>query len=189
MSEKKLKEYIDKRDLNDSPEPRGKSNSNHDQPIFVIQQHDASNMHYDFRLEVNGVLKSWAIPKGPSTDPKDKRLAIPTEDHPLDYARFEGIIPEGHYGAGEVIIWDYGTYRSEDDVEEAYQQGQIKVWLEGEKISGGYALIRTDDGNDARWLLVKEDDDESDARRKPTKTEPKSVVSGKTIEDLKDEAK
>ena len=143
--------------------------------MFVVQKHDASTLHYDFRLEINGFLKSWAVPKGPSTDPREKRLALPTEDHPLDYAHFEGVIPEGEYGAGTVIVWDTGTYRNlnrnEDDetvsMADAVQQGEIKVWLEGRKIKGGYALIRTGKGKKERWLLVKMKDDHADARRDP----------------------
>lgn len=194
MSKDKLKDYEEKRDLKESPEPKGEDKKNHDKPIFVIQKHDAQNLHYDFRLEIDGVLKSWAIPKGPSTDPSDKRLAIPTEDHPLDYGNFEGVIPEDQYGGGQVIVWDKGTYENEsikDDedlsIKDAYDQGHIKVWLKGEKLTGGYALIQTDSGDNPRWLLVKEDDSESDARRKPVKTEPESVKSGKTIDDLKEE--
>ncbi|MFP4478078.1 MAG: DNA polymerase ligase N-terminal domain-containing protein [Candidatus Izemoplasmatales bacterium] len=194
MSKKNLDDYEEKRDLEKSPEPKGDDNKSHDKPIFVIQKHDAQNLHYDFRLEIDGVLKSWAIPKGPSTDPSDKRLAIPTEDHPLDYATFEGVIPEDEYGGGEVIVWDKGTYENEsvkDDedlsIEDAYEEGHIKVWLKGKKLTGGYALIQTDSGDNPRWLLVKEDDSEADARRKPVKTEPKSVKSGKTIDDLKEE--
>jgi len=191
---KKYQYYEEKRDLEESPEPNNGDNKENDKPIFVVQKHDAQNLHYDFRLEIDGALKSWAVPKGPSTDPSDKRLAIPTEDHPLDYADFEGVIPEDHYGAGEVIVWDKGTYKNESvksdeelSIKEAYKEGHIKVWLEGKKLSGGYAFIQTDSGDNPRWLLVKEDDEESDARRKPVKTEPKSVKSGKTIDDLKEE--
>ena len=193
MSKDALKEYKEKRDLKETPEPKAKANTDDDEPIFVIQKHDAQNLHYDFRLEADGVLKSWAVPKGPSTDPSDKRLAIPTEDHPLDYSDFEGVIPEDHYGAGEVIVWDKGTYENHTkknnhklSIEEAYENGKIVVWLNGEKLTGGYALIRTGDEDDSRWLLIKEDDSKSDARRKPVKTAPKSVISGTTIKDLKD---
>lgn len=130
--------------------------------IFVIQKHNASHLHYDFRLEISGVLKSWVVPKGPSTDPHDKRLAIQTEDHPIDYATFEGIIPEGQYGAGSVIIWDKGTFeniKEKDGVlislEDSYKNGQIEVRLNGEKIHGDYALIRTDSDSATKWLLIK----------------------------------
>ena len=161
-----------------------------DHPQFVIQKHDAQQLHYDVRLEVDGVLKSWAVPKGPSTDPREKRLAKPTEDHPLGFADFEGVIPEGEYGAGTVLVWDRGHYQNlraaeEDPVSmaEALEAGKVEVWLEGEKLRGGYALIRFDEAND-RWLLIKMDDDEADARRNPTSTEPASIVSGRSLEEI-----
>jgi DNA ligase D-like protein (predicted 3'-phosphoesterase) len=158
----------------------------------VIQKHRARSQHYDFRLEAGGVLKSWAVPKGPSTNPRDKRLAQRTEDHPLDHIDFEGVIPEGQYGAGPVIVWDIGTYRNlterdgkEVPVEEAIEQGHVSVWFEGRKLTGGYALTRIG-GDRERWLLVKEKDEAADARRNPVKTQPESVLSGRTIEDLLD---
>lgn len=154
-------------------------------PRFVIHKHSASSLHYDLRLEVGGVLKSWAIPKGPSTDPSVKRLAIEVDDHPLGYAGFEGVIGAG-YGAGEVIVWDAGTYRGLGDhpVEEALERGHLSVWLEGEKLRGGYTLQRTGAGAKPRWLLVKRRDEGADARRDPVATQPESVLSGRTIEDL-----
>jgi DNA ligase D-like protein (predicted 3'-phosphoesterase) len=149
-------------------------------------------MHYDFRLEAGGVLKSWAVPKGPSTNPKDKRLAMRTEDHPIGYAKFEGVIPEGEYGAGPVIVWDTGTYRNltENDgkevpVEQAVEEGHVSFWLEGKKLVGGYALTRTGGGEREKWILVKKADEAADARRNPVKTEPKSVLSGRTVEEMK----
>jgi DNA ligase D-like protein (predicted 3'-phosphoesterase) len=162
----------------------------------VIQKHDATNLHYDFRLEVDGVLKSWAVPKGPSTDPRVKRLAIPTEDHPLEYADFEGAIPEDEYGGGTVLVWDKGPYRNlkkDDDgnevpMAESVDKGHLTVWLEGKKLTGGYALIRTGRGDDRRWLLVKMKDDEADARRNPVSTEPRSVLSGRTLDEIRKEA-
>lgn len=187
----KLQEYKGKRDFSKTPEPSGGEGSG-GKPIFVIQQHDASSMHYDFRLEHDGVLLSWAVPKGPSTNPKDKRLAVRTEDHPLDYARFEGRIPEKEYGGGVVIVWDYGTYENisekDDepiDMDAAIKKGHIRVKLDGSKLSGGYSLIHTRmRGDEKNWLLIKEDDDGADARRNPTSTEPKSIISGKTIEEM-----
>lgn len=159
-----------------------------------MQQHDASTLHYDFRLEVDGVLKSWAVPKGPSTDPREKRLAIPTEDHPLDYADFEGVIPEGQYGAGTVVVWDRGAYENvtEKDGEirpmaEALKQGHALFRLDGEKISGGYALQRIETGKDESWLLVKMKDDAADARRNPTSTEPRSTLTGRTLDEVAEE--
>jgi DNA ligase D-like protein (predicted 3'-phosphoesterase) len=158
---------------------------------FVIQKHDATSLHYDFRLEVDGVLKSWAVPKGPSMNPSDKRLAMLVEDHPLDYGDFEGVIPSGQYGAGAVIVWDRGTYENvtkrkgvEVPMGEALENGHATVWLEGEKIRGGYALTRVAKGQKERWLLVKKRDDAADARRNPVSTQPDSVLSGRSIEDM-----
>lgn len=196
-SEKKLESYKQKRDFCETPEPGEEETSldwAEERPVFVIQKHDASNLHYDFRLEVKGVLRSWAVPKGPSTDPSEKRLAIPTEDHPLEYADFEGIIPEGEYGGGTVLIWDRGGYRNlkenGDDKKPVAQQlaeGHATIWLEGHKLQGGYALIRTGSGDDTRWLLIKMDDAEADARRNPTSTETKSVKTGRTLEEIRAE--
>ncbi|MDW7650492.1 MAG: DNA polymerase ligase N-terminal domain-containing protein [Bacillota bacterium] len=190
-SQKSLENYRNKRDFRRTSEPEGKSGKSNSAPVFVIQKHDAQNLHYDFRLEVDGVLKSWAVPKGPSTDPAEKRLAVPTEDHPLDYADFEGNIPEGNYGAGSVIVWDRGTYQNitEKDgrgvsMDDAIEGGHVSVRLSGEKIHGGYALVRTGSGDDKRWLLIKMKDDHADARRNPVSTEPKSVLSGKTVEEV-----
>lgn len=186
-----LEDYRQKRDFRKSGEPRGGAKASEGGPLFVIQKHQASRLHYDFRLEVNGVLKSWAVPKGPSTDTSEKRLALPTEDHPLDYADFEGVIPEGQYGAGTVMVWDRGTYRNlQEEKEEpvsmaqSIQEGQVEVWLEGQKIQGGYALIRFRDEDDPQWLLVKMDDAKADARRKPVHTEPDSVLSGRSMEEI-----
>ena len=191
-----LREYREKRDFDQTGEPAGEGKTASEKPVFVIQKHDASNLHYDFRLEVDGVLKSWAVPKGPSTDPQEKRLAVPTEDHPLDYADFEGVIPAGAYGAGTVLVWDTGTYRNlrEEDggnplsMEESYRDGKLAVWLEGQKLRGGYALIRTNMGGTKNWLLVKERDDQADARRNPVSTEPNSVISEKSLEEIAAEA-
>jgi DNA ligase D-like protein (predicted 3'-phosphoesterase) len=188
-----LKEYREKRTLENSPEPAGKGKRKKPRkPIFVIQKHDASSLHYDFRLEVDGVLKSWAIPKGPSTDPREKRLAARTEDHPLEYADFEGVIPEGQYGAGTVLVWDTGTYRNlreekKDDgtsMEDSLEDGKVEVWLEGKKLKGGYVLIHAKQGGKKNWLFKKMKDDEADARRNPVSTQPKSVLSGKTLKEI-----
>jgi DNA ligase D-like protein (predicted 3'-phosphoesterase) len=190
-SDEKLKKYKEKRDFSKTSEPAPGKKKKSKQFIFVIQKHDASSLHYDFRLEMEDVLKSWAVPKGPSTDPNQKRLAVLTEDHPLDYADFEGTIPEGEYGAGTVIVWDTGSYRNlrqekRNDglnMEESFQDGKIEVWLEGKKIKGGYVLIKTG-RKENQWLLKKMKDDEADARRNPVSTEPKSVLSGKTISEM-----
>lgn len=161
-----------------------------------MHKHDATNLHYDFRLEIDGVLKSWAIPKGPSTDPGKKRMAIATEDHPLEYANFEGVIPEDQYGGGVIMVWDAGTYsnlkkdqRDKDgkSVSEAYKSGKVTVWLEGKKLSGGYALIQTKRGGGKQWMMIKMKDEKADARRKPTSTENKSVLSGRTMDQIKAE--
>jgi DNA ligase D-like protein (predicted 3'-phosphoesterase) len=196
----KLAAYRSRRDFRRTPEPRGGGGAGLERgehPIFVVQQHDATTMHWDFRLEVDGVLRSWAVPKGPSTAPSEKRLAVQTEDHPLDYADFEGVIPAGEYGGGAVIVWDAGPYRNAslgDDGEElpiaeALERGHAQVWLEGQKLRGGYVLVHARIGGDERhWLLIKQDDEGADARRRPTKTEPESVLSGRTVgEVLEDE--
>jgi DNA ligase D-like protein (predicted 3'-phosphoesterase) len=192
----KLGDYRKKRDTKRSPEPAGgrARRRRPGSPRFVIQEHDASTLHFDFRLEVDGVLKSWAVPKGPSTDPRVKRLAIQVEDHPLDYADFEGVIPEGEYGAGPVIVWDRGTYRNlrlekvndGRSMAEAVEEGFVEVWLEGEKLQGGYVLFRT--GRDNQWLLKKIKDEAADARRNPVSTQPRSVASGRTVDQVREEA-
>ena len=188
---KRLKHYREKRDLRKSPEPGGGRRSSKGGRRFVIQKHDASRLHYDFRLEVDGVLVSWAVPKGPSTDPGERRLAVRTEDHPLDYATFEGVIPEGEYGAGAVIVWDTGPYRNlrankgpdSLSMPRSIDDGLVEVWLEGEKLRGGYALKRLED-RESDWLLIKMDDDQADARRNPVSTEPDSVLSGRSVEHV-----
>jgi DNA ligase D-like protein (predicted 3'-phosphoesterase) len=154
---------------------------------FVIHKHAARTLHYDFRLEVNGVLRSWAVPKGPSTDPRAKRLAVEVEDHSLGYADYEGVIEEGSYGAGEVIVWDTGTYRPLGDgssMADALEGGHAAFWLEGRKLRGGWTLQRIRGGAKPQWLLIKRRDEEADARRNPESTQPESVKSGRTIEDL-----
>ena len=194
MARDPLETYRKKRDFRKTGEPSGKGRRKAGRR-FVIQKHAARSLHYDFRLEADGVLKSWAVPKGPSTNPKDKRLAMPTEDHPLDYRDFEGVIPKGEYGAGAVIVWDRGPYRNltEDDagdevpVSEALASGHLKIWLDGQKLRGGYALTRIGKGKDLRWLLVKMDDEGADARRNPVSTEPRSVLSGRTVEEVAEE--
>lgn len=152
-----------------------------------MQRHDATNLHFDVRLEIEGVLVSWAVPKGPSLDPSEKRLAHRTEDHPLDYADFEGRIDEG-YGAGTVVVWDTGTYDNlteEVPIEKALADGHLKVELHGEKLTGAFAFTHTRMGGDEdNWMLVKVDDAGADRRRNPTSTQNESVLSGRTNEDL-----
>ncbi|MDZ7837234.1 MAG: DNA polymerase ligase N-terminal domain-containing protein [Actinomycetota bacterium] len=184
-----LDQYKEKRDFKKTTEPQAKVKSGKQNLTYAIQKHKSRNLHYDLRLELDGVLKSWAVPKGPSTDPAQKRLAVPTEDHPIDYARFEGIIPEGQYGAGTVIVWDKGTYRNlkqDKSTAESLQQGKLEFFIQGKKLQGAYVLLRTGKKNDDdnRWLLIKMKDQHADARRNPTSTEPRSVLSGKTIEEL-----
>jgi bifunctional non-homologous end joining protein LigD len=164
-----LARYHAKRDFRITAEPRGKRVSSAGEPIFVVQRHHASHLHYDFRLELDGTLKSWAVPKGPSLDPADKRLAVHVEDHPLDYADFEGTIPARQYGAGEVVLWDRGTWEADGDAAAAYKAGKIKFELQGEKLRGHWMLVRTrygsNDGDSGKgkenWLLIKERDEEA----------------------------
>lgn len=153
--------------------------------IFVVQKHKARNLHYDFRIEVNGVLKSWAIPKGPSMDTKVKRLAIPVDDHDIEYADFEGEIPEGEYGAGKVIVWDKGTYehitKEEGDVipiEKAMAKGHFNILLKGKKLKGKFAMLKTKMG----WLLVKKSDEHVSSE--DILKDSKSVISGKELEEI-----
>ncbi len=198
----KLSEYRGKRDFAKTPEPGpaappAAADDESRERIFVIQKHDASRLHYDFRLEVDGVLKSWAVPKGPSLDTKDKRLAVMTEDHPMEYATFEGNIPEGEYGGGAVIVWDRGTYRNLKQehpehapltMAEALDSGHVMVWLEGQKLRGGFSLIHTKarrPGDEDNWLLIKKRDELAVSGGDITRERPESVVSGKTVEDVK----
>ncbi|QYA24542.1 DNA ligase [Gramella sp. MT6] len=195
-----LEDYHGKRDFDISSEPFGDEDHKKDEnkQIFVIQKHDASNLHFDFRLLVDGVLKSWAVPKGPSTDPDEKRLAVRTEDHPLEYADFEGVIPEEQYGGGTVMVWDAGTYENDKKdaegnfvpMKEQLEKGHSTFILKGKKLKGGYTLIRTQKGKNEKWLLKKVDDEEADARRNPVNTENKSVLTGRTMNQIaKDSSK
>jgi len=151
---------------------------------FVVQQHDASTLHYDFRLEVDGVLRSWAVPKGPSMDPADKRLAVEVEDHSIGWGEFEGRIRAG-YGKGAVIVWDRGTYEPIGDVgmSEMLERGRASFRLDGEKLRGGFTLLRTQGGAKPKWLLFKRRDDEADGVG-PVADRPESVKSGRTIEQI-----
>ncbi|MEW2545809.1 DNA polymerase ligase N-terminal domain-containing protein [Streptomyces sp. NPDC047002] len=230
--EDSLKHYRDKRDFGATGEPRGgvgtageagkpdgrrgkqaghgtekaRHATEDGFPSYVVQIHDASTMHFDFRLEVDGVLKSWAVPKGPSTDPGDKRLAVPTEDHPLEYREYEGVIGDGQYGAGTVIVWDTGTYRpmgeegtpeDEGPFAEALAKGHASFWLDGTKLKGGYVLTRFrggegggsgDDGGEEAWLLVKRADARADrtGSATPDPHRARSTRSGRTLRQVAD---
>ena len=155
-------------------------------PRYVIQQHAATSLHYDFRLEVDGVYRSWAVPKGPSLDPRDKRLAMEVEDHALSWGEFEGVIAEGSYGAGAVIVWDRGTYRNlrEEPMGDSLDGGHASFWLDGEKLCGGWSLRRIRAGSKPQWLLVKRRDERADEAGSPTTERPESVVSGRRIDEL-----
>src|SRR5438876_9724329 len=139
-----LTTYRRKRDFKETPEPKGKAKTKASRkgPLYVIQKHAATRLHYDFRLELDGVLKSWAVPKGPSFDPGEKRLAVEVEDHPIEYATFEGSIPEGQYGAGEVIVWDRGTWSPVGDPHDGLRRGKLEFDLNGEKLQGRWVLVR-----------------------------------------------
>jgi DNA ligase D-like protein (predicted 3'-phosphoesterase) len=187
---RKLANYRGKRNFGRTREPSGAKlrPSGHD-PHFVIQHHLATADHFDFRLEIDGVLVSWAVPKGPSTDPRERRLAKRTEDHPLDYEGFEGVIQKGEYGGGTVQVWDRGTFRnvSREHGEErssraALAAGHLSFVLAGQKLRGGYSLIRTR-GQDM-WLLIKKQDEDADARRRPTSTQVESVLTGRTLDQI-----
>ncbi|HDS1733367.1 DNA ligase D [Pseudomonas sp. BP8] len=183
---KPLQEYQRKRDFNVTPEPAGKRQHGKQEHAlqYCIQKHDASHLHYDFRLELDGTLKSWAIPKGPSLDPKVRRLAVHVEDHPLDYADFEGTIPEGHYGAGDVIVWDRGVWEPEGDPHTSYAKGKLRFRLQGEKLSGVWNLFRTHlAGKKEQWMLVKSHDGEarSEAQYSIVDAQPDSVLSDRTL--------
>ncbi|HVV99077.1 MAG TPA: DNA ligase D [Planctomycetaceae bacterium] len=191
-----LDEYRRKRRFRVTPEPRGKQHSSRKRKglRFVVQKHAASHLHYDFRLEIDGVLKSWAVPKGPCLDTHERRLAVQVEDHPLEYIDFEGVIPEHEYGGGTVIVWDRGTFTPLGDASEDWKAGKLKIELNGEKLRGGWMLVRMrsrDGQSDRNWLLIKERDDE--ARRLAefdvTVEEPQSVKSGRTIEEIADNPK
>jgi bifunctional non-homologous end joining protein LigD len=185
--------YKKKRNFSNTPEPDAHESSGEKKLHFVVQKHDASHLHYDFRLEIGGVLKSWAVPKGPSMNPEDKRLAVMVEDHPYAYKDFEGIIPPGNYGAGTVIIWDQGFYEPVEAVSQnkklqekwlnqELKKGDLKIFLHGKKLKGEFALVHTKIRGEKSWLLIKKHDEyalSSDITKKD-----KSVVSGITIGQL-----
>jgi DNA ligase D-like protein (predicted 3'-phosphoesterase) len=201
--DRSLADYERKRDFGKTSEPRGgKRAKRAKHPRFVIQKHAATSLHYDLRLEIGGTAVSWAVPKGPSLDPSVKRLAMRTEDHPLEYLSWEGVIPKGSYGGGEMIVWDRGVYQNISGTELAgakpgktmsmeamLEKGDLKFFLLGDKVRGAFGLFRTSEpGEREQWLLVKKKGEGADARRNPVSTQPESVLSGKTIEDLRREA-
>ncbi len=183
-----LKKYRSMRKFHETPEPAGGVPKGGALPIFVIQKHHATQLHYDFRLEVEGVLKSWSVPKGPSYDPAVKRLAMMTEDHPYDYASFEGVIPAGNYGAGNVIIWDQGTWEltEPDDAVEGLRKGKLAFRMFGKKMFGEWALVRikgrSPKGNE--WLLLKHRDAWASSEVDVTEVAPNSVVSNLGVDEI-----
>src|SRR6266852_661937 len=193
-----LSKYREKRHAERTPEPFGQTVPAAGRPatsgIFVIQKHDARRLHYDFRLEMEGVLRSWAVPKGPSLNPGDKHLAVAVEDHPLEYGDFEGVIPEGNYGAGAVIVWDRGVYsvlEGEAHAAEAIRKGKVDINLRGFKLNGAFTLVRTGGRNSANpkdkqnWLLIKKRDEHAKASDM-LEEHPRSVLSGLTIDEMRD---
>jgi len=192
-----LKPYTEKRDFSKTDEPSGGMSQDKNHLMFVIQEHHASHLHYDFRLEMDGVLKSWAIPKGPSTDPKVKHLAIMVEDHPFDYRNFEGVIPQDEYGGGTVIVWDRGIYEPIVAIEGKFAQekyllnqlesGSLKIKLHGEKLKGEFALVKTHGMGEDGWLLIKHNDEY--ASQSDVTLQNKSVLSNLTIEEMAIEGK
>jgi len=177
-----LSEYKRKRKFNKTPEPGPEKKRTKSGRLFVVQKHRATQLHYDFRLEAEGVLKSWAVPKGPSLDPTVKRLAMQVEDHPVDYADFEGVIPEGEYGGGTVMVWDIGTYEPEntDDVGAALRKGELKFSLNGKKLKGSWVLVRT---RERQWLLLKHRDYYT-TDEEVTEIAPASILTRRTLAEI-----
>jgi len=189
-----LKDYNEKRKFDETTEPKGKAKKSKDKLIFVIQRHAASRLHYDFRLEMKGVLKSWAVPKGPSLDPKDKRLAMMVEDHPYDYKDFEGNIPEGNYGAGQVEVWDSGTYEpldqtsklsNEKELLKELKAGSLKFILHGKKLKGEFALVKMKNAENNAWLLIKHKDDFAEEKYDAEENTSKNSQVTKFLEEKK----
>ncbi len=193
MPSTNLKAYRDKRLADATPEPFGRALVPATGTLFVVQQHRASHLHFDLRLEMDGVLRSWAVPKGPSAHMKDKRFAALVEDHPLDYANFEGTIPEGNYGAGQVILWDRGTWQAVGDPKEGWKKGKLLFDLHGFKLRGRWTLVRMKGGRNAsraaeegrEWLLIKERDS---YEGEDGSFSDRSVLSGLTVEELAEPA-
>jgi bifunctional non-homologous end joining protein LigD len=185
-----LKNYRAKRNFDVSSEPSGDSKPHSNRKnalLYVIQKHRATQLHYDFRLEFNGALLSWAVPKGPSMDPSVKRLAMQVEDHPIEYADFEGVIPEGEYGGGTVMVWDTGKWTPEiDNIQEALRRGELKFTLQGKKLKGSWVLVRTHGVGsraDKSWLLIKHKDNFA-SKKDIITDEPRSVLSRRLLADI-----
>lgn len=185
-----LDKYHQRRRFACSPEPLGKIETSPEGNLYVIQKHAASHLHYDLRLELDGVLKSWALPKGPSLNPAQKRFAVHVEDHPVEYGSFEGIIPEEEYGGGTVMLWDRGTWEPEGDPREGYAKGDLKFRLHGEKLAGSWVLARMKGraGGEGgkNWLLIKKRDDAavSGPEPGPVDTMDRSVATGRTMQEI-----
>jgi len=193
----KLTEYRRKRDFTKTREPSGGA-ATAVRPArkkraptlrFVVQKHEASHLHFDFRLELDGVMKSWAVPKGPSYDPSVRRLAMEVEDHPIEYNKFEGTIPQGEYGGGTVMLWDRGTYEAEDGggidaLREGYTRGDLKFVLHGERLRGGWVLVRMKRPGRPQWLLIKHRDELAEKSRDVVEEETTSVATGRTMEEI-----
>ena len=185
-----LAEYNAKRDFSRTAEPAGRVPKARGRTLhFVIQKHAASHLHYDFRLELDGVMKSWAVPKGPSLDPTVRRLAMEVEDHPISYNTFEGTIPRGEYGGGTVMLWDRGTYEADDgggaeSLRRGYEKGELRIVMHGKRLRGGFVLARLRRPGRPQWLLIKRRDDYADADRDITAEETTSVVSRRTMEQI-----
>jgi bifunctional non-homologous end joining protein LigD len=189
-----LTEYRRRRDFTKTPEPVGRVQRSRRRHIFVVQKHDAGRLHYDFRLAVAGVLASWALPKGPSMNPADKRLAVRTEDHPLEYANFEGVIAAGQYGAGTVMVWDLGTYQPLEDrpPEKQLARGTIDIVLLGEKLRGAFTLVQIEERSMSssrrdHWLLIKHRDEHADPSWNiESRWLDRSVLTGRSLKEIKD---
>jgi bifunctional non-homologous end joining protein LigD len=188
-----LEEYRRKRDFTKTAEPAGGSTRSARKPAFVIQKHAARNMHYDLRLEHDGVMKSWAVPKGPSLDPSVKRLAMEVEDHPIEYNKFEGTIPRGEYGGGTVMLWDRGTYSyggtnpdPAEGLRQGYEKGDFKFVLNGKRLKGSWALVRmrSDRSGKPQWLLIKHKDEYAVPGSDVTADQQTSVATGRTMEEI-----
>jgi bifunctional non-homologous end joining protein LigD len=186
--------YRSIRDFAKTPEPAGRVRRSSRSRIFVVQKHDARRLHYDFRLAVKGALASWAVPKGPSMNPADKRLAVRTEDHPLEYAKFEGVIPAGEYGAGTVMVWDLGTYEPVEDrpPQEQLADGRMQFVLQGEKLRGGFTLVQIErrsanSGQRDYWLLIKTRDEHADPSWDIESSRfDYSVVTGRSLKEIEE---